>query len=240
METARPLIGLSTIAFALAFNAPYAVLAATYDYPDILRRPAAEALEKFADGGPELILTWHAFALAALALVPLAVAVSISKRRLAEAPGLTLAAALFGALAGLSQAIGLWRWVFVVPTLARMHADPAAAEATRNATEASFALLNLYGGVAIGEHLGQWLTALFVAALAMVQWRERARIVAGIGFAAAATIAIGTTEGLAIALNASGDVFAMFTIVGFLLLTAWLIGTGLTLLRGPRPQPSAD
>jgi glutaminase len=44
-------------------------------------------------------------------------------------------------------------------------------------------------------------------------------------------IAIGTTEGIALALGQSGDLFSIFTIVGFLGLTAWLIATGVTLLR---------
>lgn len=223
--------GLSAIALALLFNAPYAVLAATYDYPDILRRPASEALARFAEGGAALILTWHAFALCALALAPVAVALTITRERLENRPALAVGAAALGALAGVVQAIGLWRWVFVTPALARVHSDPASSAEARAAAERAFELLNLYGGVAIGEHLGQWLTALFVGALARLQWGEGAQITGVLGGLTALVLAIGTTEGLAVAMGRNGDVFAMATIVGFLLLTVWLIASGLQRLR---------
>jgi hypothetical protein len=70
------------------------------------------------------------------------------------------------------------------------------------------------------------LTALFVLMLACLQWSERARISATLGFITAAAIALGTGEGLAIALGRSGEVFSLATIAGFLGLTVWLIATG--------------
>jgi hypothetical protein len=220
-------IGICAIALAILFNIPFSILAAIYDYPDILRRPAGEALERFAAGGPTLILTWYGFALAALALAPLAVGLSISYDRLQRRPALAIGAAIAGALAGIAQAIGLMRWIFVVPGLAQAHADPASAAAA----EQAFALINLYGGVAIGEHLGQLLTALFVLQLACIQRGEGAPISAWTGFATAAALAIGTGEGLAIALGHDGSAFAMVTIAGFLGLTAWLIVTGVNMIR---------
>jgi hypothetical protein len=220
-------IGICAIALAVLFNIPYALLAAVYDYPDILRRPASEALTRFAAGGPSLILTWYGFALAALALAPLAMALSISYDRLARRPALAVGAAVAGALAGVVQAIGLLRWVFVVPGLAHAHADPAGAAAA----EQAFALINAYGGVAIGEHLGQLLTALFVLQLALIQRGEGARIAAWIGFATAAALAVGTGEGLAMALGHDGAPFAMAAIAGFLGLTLWLIVTGVNMIR---------
>jgi hypothetical protein len=220
-------IGASAVALAVAFNIPYAVLAAIYDYPDILRRPAGEALARFAAGGPTLILTWYAFALAALALAPLAVALSISSDRLARRPALAVGAAIAGALAGAVQAIGLLRWTFVVPGLAQAHADPA----TAAAAEQAFALANAYGGVAIGEHLGQLLNALFVLQLALIQRGEGARVTAWLGLATAAALAIGTGEGLALALGGDGGAFATAAIAGFLGLTLWLIVTGVNSIR---------
>lgn len=231
MTAARPLTGLSAIALAIVFNVPFALLAATYDYPDVLRRPAGEALDMFAAGGAGLILTWHGFALSALALAPMAIALSLTPARVAARPGLAIGAAIMGALAGLAQAIGLWRWVFVIPGLARVHADPAATPDAKLAAERAFDVLNQYGGVAIGEHLGQLLTALFVVMLASLQWSEHKRVSASLGFITALAIALGTGEGLAIALGQSGEAFSVATIAGFLGLTLWLIATGLGLLR---------
>jgi len=230
-------LGLAAIAFAIAFNVPFAILAATFDYPDILRRPAGEILDMFQAGGAPLILTWDAFALAALLFVPLSIALSIRADRLVTSPALSIGAAIAGSLAGLAQAIGLFRWVLVVPALAAAH-SAAATEAARTASEESFQLINLYGGVAVGEHLGQLLTALFILQLSLVQRREDNPVVAAIGFVAAAAIAVGTLEGLAIALGRSGEIFGLVTILGFLGLAAWLIATGVSLLRGPATAPA--
>lgn len=235
MTKARPMTGASAIALAIVFNIPFSVLAATYNYPDVLRGAPGDALALFAAGGDGLILTWHAFALSAFALVPMAIALSLTAERVAARPALAIGAAMTGALAGLAQAIGLWRWVFVIPALADAYVAPGATAETQSAAERAFVLLNQYGGVAIGEHLGQLLTALFILMLALIQWGERSRISAVIGFLAAFAIAVGTGEGLALALGRSGDMFSLVTIAGFAGFTLWLIATGIGLFRAPRP-----
>lgn len=229
MNARSPWLGSATIALAVLFNVPYAVLAAIFDYPAILRQPASEVLARFAAGGTGLLLTWYAFALAALALVPLASALAITPSRLANRPALAIGAALAGVLAGITQAIGLVRWVFVMPDLARAAtgADPAAAEAAIH----TFTLINAYGGVAVGEHLGQLLTALFAGLLAALLLGEGHRATAGFGFGTAALLTFGTGEGLMLAAGQDGSLFAIGTIAGFLALTVWLIATGTLLLR---------
>ncbi|MGE0502985.1 MAG: DUF4386 family protein [Rhizobiaceae bacterium] len=233
------LLAAGAIAFAVAFNIPFAILGATFEYPDVLRRPAGEVLTLFHAGGASLILTWHAFAIAALLFVPLSIALSLRADRVAATPALAIGAAIAGSLAGLAQAIGLWRWVFVVPSLAAAYADPSASDASRLAAENTFALINLYGGVAVGEHIGQLLTALFVGLLATIQFREGGRLTALIGYVAAAAIVFGTNEGLAIALGQSGEMFGLATIVGFVGLSTWLIATGVAMLLPARFDASA-
>lgn len=222
-------LGIGAISLAVFFNVPFSVLGAIYDYPQILRHPASEALANFAAGGPGLILTWYGFALAALALAPMAVALSITGERLSRRPALTIGAAVAGAMAGMAQAIGLLRWVFVIPGLARAHASGT--PDAQAAAERAFDLLNAYGGVAIGEHLGQLLTAAFVAQLARLQFEEGARITGGIGFGTTAVMVTGTGEGIAISLGTDGSAFGMATIGGFMGLTLWLIVTGIGLIR---------
>ncbi|MCX7359768.1 MAG: DUF4386 family protein [Alphaproteobacteria bacterium] len=233
-EAPRPFTGAAAIATAIGFNVPFAILGATFEYPDVLRRPAGEVLNLFAQGGAPLILTWHAFAISALALAPLAFALTLTRNRVSDAPGLAIGAAVAGALSALAQAIGLFRWVFVVPGLARVHTDANATEEAKRAAEYTFDLINQYGGVAIGEHLGQLLLALFVVLFSAMQWRERKRISAVLGFVTVGAIVIGTNEGLALALGQSGEEFAMATIGGFVGLTLWLIATGIGTMRGVR------
>ena len=81
------------------------------------------------------------------------------------------------------------------------------------------------------------LTALFVLQLAALQWGERARLTAAIGFAAVVAMLAGTGEGLALALGTDGSGFAAATIAGFMGLTLWLIVTGAGLMRRNPDSP---
>ena len=229
----RRRVGMAAIALGVGFNIPYALLASLYDYPAILRQPAPIALQRFADGGPAIILAWYGFALAALALVPLAFWLSVTPGRMRHSPALAIGAAISGSLAGLAQAIGLSRWVFVVPGLA---ATPNSPDAAR-----MFDMLNAFGGVAIGEHLGQLLTASFVLHVAALQRSEGAPRLALLGGLTALAITLGTGEGLAIALGGGGAAFSTATILGFLGLSGWLVVTGSMLARAdaPRTMPAA-
>lgn len=232
--TRRSITGLATLGLALAFNIPYTVLATLFDYPAILRQSAGTVLDRFAAGGSQLILTWHGFALTALALAPIGVALSITRDRLVRDPALAVGAAVAATLAAVTQATGLLRWSLVVPGLARLHADPATSDDVRRAAERAFDLLNAYGGIAIGETLGQWLLVIFLVQIAGLQWRERARLTSATGIATAILIAVGSGEGLAIASGTAGPALARFTVTGFLALTAWMIATGVGLMRAPR------
>jgi Domain of unknown function (DUF4386) len=61
-------------------------------------------------------------------------------------------------LAALVQFLGLVRWPFLVPYLARAAAEPDASPARREAVDVVFQSFNRYLGVAVGEHLGYGLT----------------------------------------------------------------------------------
>ena len=220
LDSRKPLTTAWTLAaLAIGFNLPYARLAVSFDYPGILREPAEVILRAFAAGGPGLILTWYAFAAAALAFVPVAMAHALTGQRLRTAPALAIAAAVAGALAGLFQAMGLLRWVMVEPGLAA------------SGDVAGFALLHAFAGVAIGEHLGQLLTALHVALVAAMQQGEGARWTAALGWLAAGAITVGAFEGLALAIGADGSVLGVAAVAGYLGLTLWMLASARHLLR---------
>jgi hypothetical protein len=145
------------------------VLARSFDYPDILRRPTAEVLDRFTAGGSMLILTWWAFALSAVLLAPTAVLVSAT---FADAdPTLLMVATAVGLLAAMVQFLGLIRWPFAVPHLAREMADPTSSASKRDAVDVIFQTLNRYLGVAVGEHLGYMFTGLWtgLVGIAVIQ-----------------------------------------------------------------------
>jgi hypothetical protein len=78
-------------------------------------------------------------------------------------PTVLVLATAIGLLAALVQFLGLVRWPFAVPHLARLAGDPASSPATRDAVEVVFQPLNRYLGVAVGEHLGYLFTGIWTA-----------------------------------------------------------------------------
>lgn len=229
------LTGIGLIVLGVGLNIPFAILGATFSYPDILRRPTAEILLRFQAGGTPLIATWYAFMAAALLFVPIAVLVHDA---LAPSDGRRASTALrlatvAGVGAGLVQALGLIRWVFAVPVLARTFNDPTASEAVRAAAAVSFETLHQYAGVALGEHLGQLGTATWTGLVALELFSRRgfARWQAWLGFASAALIVVGLAEGFATVISFDPGVLGLATPAGYLGFSVWLVATGVSLFK---------
>lgn len=159
----RRITGLLFIAAVAVFTVAAGVLSSTFDWPDILREPAATVLANFAAGGDSLVWTWFATAWTyALLAVPMLLLAGALGRPALRTIGLV------GAASVLLSLIGFLRWVFVVPPLAASWTagDPA----TRVAIEAAWTAQHQFGGALLGEHLGQilaiaWSVAVSVAAL---------------------------------------------------------------------------
>jgi hypothetical protein len=56
--TTQVLTGLLRLLLPVAYNLLYTLLARGFDYPDILRQPTGQVLERFAAGGSRLVLIW--------------------------------------------------------------------------------------------------------------------------------------------------------------------------------------
>jgi hypothetical protein len=151
VETAA---GVLLIVAPLWFNIMFALLGKRFDYPAILRRPADEILARFRAGGGSLILLWWAFMLSGLILIAAVVLLGQSLGFW----GIVPLAVTIGVLAGLVQMLGLLRWVYLVPPLARAIADPTVGAGQRDASLAVFRAMHQYLGVGVGEHLGYLFT----------------------------------------------------------------------------------
>jgi len=163
--TVEQATALLLVAVPVAFNLAFFELGRAFDYPNILRREPDEILRRFAAGGSGLILRWEALLLSALAMLPLVALVPFAL----DAPGpLAAASVVVGAAAALVQALGLVRWPFAVPELARRYvaADGQDGAATRQSIVVVFATLHRLLGVGIGEHLGYLLTGLWTLLVA--------------------------------------------------------------------------
>ena len=154
------------IAVPVAFNLAFFELGRTFDYPAVLRKEPDEILRRFAAGGPGLLLRWQALLLSAVAMLPLVALVAVA---IAAPPALTVLSIVVGSVAALVQALGLVRWPFAVPELARRYEaapDGPTGDATRRTIEVVFATLHRLLGVGIGEHLGYLLTGAWTLLVA--------------------------------------------------------------------------
>ena len=151
--TAELVTALLLIALPIGFTAAFFELGRAFDYPDILRKEPDEILRRFAAGGPGLILRWQALLVCAVAMLPLAPLLAVV---LGAGPELTALSIVIGVAAGLVQTLGLVRWPFAVPELARRYvaAEGPDAEATRRSIEVVFATLHRLLGVGIGSTSG--------------------------------------------------------------------------------------
>jgi hypothetical protein len=191
--------GVVLIVAPLWFNANFALLGKRFEYPDILRRPASEVLERFRAGGSGLILLWWTLMLSGLLLIAGAVL-------LGQVLGfgfIVPVATTIGVLAGFVQTLGLLRWVYVVPGLARAYTDPSAGPDQKEVTAAIFRALHQYVGVGVGEHLGYLLTGLWsllvgIAVIgdgtALPVWLGWPGIVIGAGLVVASAEFLGPNE----------------------------------------------
>lgn len=229
MKTRTRVTGLWLIAVPVVFMAAFTLLQINFDYPDILRMPAGDVLEKFAAGGSGLTANWYAMLFSAMAFIPLVVFLHPFLAR-EEAWFMTLATA-FGLLAALVQMLGFARWPFLVPKLAAAYHDPGASEAAREAVRAVFAGFNHYAGAGIGEHLGYVFTSLWslLVGAAMLKSPRFRPWLGWIGIVSAIGILAGALEPAGLPL--AGPINA----AAYIVWAVWLVLVGAFILRGPRP-----
>jgi len=225
-------IGWLLILGAVGVFVPYTVLTITFDYPDILRQEGGLVLTRFHQGGASLICTWLAFALLG---IPLVVAYSLIGQRLeSQIPYLRWVTTL-GVVSGIVQIVGLLRWVFVVPVLASDYVkatEPAAQEAIVTV----FKAVHQFGGVLLGEHVGQLLTVIWTVfiSIALLKVNIIPRWIAWWGFVSSFIYFLAQAELLATVIPHMPRI----EIAGFLgstLWLLWLILTGSRFIRRARP-----
>src|SRR4051794_36004441 len=222
--------GVLLIGVPIAFNAAFGLLAARFDYPDILRRPTDEVLARFREGGTALMMIWWAFMLTAVLLAPLVVLLASS---LDGAEGVLLATgATVGVLASAVQFVGLSRWPFLVPYLARAAADPGATPARREAIDVVFQSFNRFLGVAVGEHLGYGLTGAWsvLTGAAIIQSTVVPACLGGVGIGGGAALVLCSFEFVGRAGDRGWSLAEKLTPIAYIAWSLWLVATGVALL----------
>jgi hypothetical protein len=224
--------GTVIIALVVLLTIPYIVLIQTFEYDDILRQPVDVILTKFQAGGVSLIFTWFVFGVAALLFTPVSILLHKILMR-DDIPYLTAATTL-GAASGVLQSIGLMRWVFVVPILSNLYRSPNVSPGTREAVSVVFQAIHQYGGVIIGEHLGQMLMIGWTLGVSLVmQYSSLFKPwLAKLGLLTVPLLLVGQSELLATVIPTVPVLKT--TAAGFILWEIWLLLLGISLLLVPR------
>lgn len=216
--------GLVLIALPIAFNVLFFALGRAFEYPDILRKPTDYILKRFADGGSRLIMLWYGFALTALLAAPLALL--FQQVFIDQNPQLAAASAIVGVVSALVQTMGLFRWTFLVPTLAAQYNAPSATPATRDAVGVVFNAFHQFMGVAIGEHLGYLFTGAWTILISVMMLSSSlfSPLIAVLGIVSAVGILIGLLE------PAGWRPAGMIVAISYILWSLWLIISGVVLV----------
>ena len=222
--------GTFLIVLPLAFNSFFLLLGRRFDYPDILRRPTAEILTRFQAGGVGLKLLWYGFMLTAVLFAPLAVLLG----QVLDDPAIVPTAIVVGVLAAVVQFLGLARWPFLVPALARTYTDPASTPATRDVTKAVFDSFHRYLGIGIGECLGYLLTGTWsvLTGVAMLQSSAFEAWLAWPGIAIGLLLVVGSLEFVGRFEEHGWNLAGTIVPLTYIAWSVWLIVSGLTLVLG--------
>jgi hypothetical protein len=218
------------IGVPILFNGGFTLLAQRFGYPDVLRQPTREVLRRFRAGGASLVVIWWVFALSAVLFAPLVVLLA---SELGDADGTLVALSVtVGVLAAVVQFLGLIRWPFLVPYLAREAEAAETGSARDEAVDIVFQSFNRYLGVAVGEHLGYALTGAWsvLTGVALIQgdavpgWLGAIGVVIGPVFLVSAAEFLGRYE------PRGWKLAGRLTPIAYVAWSVWLIALGIGLL----------
>ena len=232
--------GALLIASAVLSIGGYLVLGTQFGWPAVLDEPGTSALDAFVASQAWVRFGFYLFLLSSLVLIPAAVGLHDLLGRRSPT---SVSVAVFGVLGAFAQMLGWVRWPLAVPGLADAWTDPAATATQREATAATYDVLNGYAGGALGEHLGwllQGIWAVGVAALLLRSGRTP-RWFATLGLALAGAWAVAVPTGTAVGLETL-EFWGLNVYTAWYL---WLLALGVLLLgpsqdRDDAPAPDSE
>lgn len=220
-------IGILLILGGVSLFIPYTILTITFDYPTILREDVGVILTRFHQGGSTLIWTWWAFAMVGL---PLLKAYILIGQRLENKLYFVRWATYLGVISLIVQMIGLLRWTFVVPVLASNYVHRN--EMTQEATKIAFQVIHQYGGVVLGEHIGQLFTIAWTVMMAFTfdKLQLLPKWLIWFGYIASGIYLLAQSELFATVIP-NFPVLALAGLIGSTLWLIWLILVGFKFLK---------
>ena len=218
----RKLTAIALITAAVLTNAGFTALGSIFNYPDVLKEPTGDILDRFREHQSSVSI-WFAI-LAASAMLFAPIAIGIGKLRDDRWMKLAVRA---GVGAAVVQAVGLLRWPLLVPGFASdaISTDASTAANARDHFDTAHTIL----GNVIGETFGYVLTAA---------WTVLVVISLGTRFAGRAFAVLGTVSATMIVLGVFSplDLGVIDTVnfAGYVLWSVWLIWLAVAVLRSAR------
>ena len=216
-------LGALLIVDALLSFAPVAILAPAIGWPVSLGKPAAEQMAAIAAAPAAVMAGYGLYLLYSLLVAPVMIGLAARLRGGLSSPlGMTVVA--FATLSVLARAIGILRWLTVMPALAASHAvaDPG----TRAQIERIFSAITGYGG-GIGEVLG---VSLFMA-LALGTLCVGALLRGGLPIWLACLGLVSAAALAALSLPVFGGPALVPVAAAVSLLSLWMVAAGVHCLR---------
>ena len=230
----RKLTAITLIAAALLTNAGFTALGSIFNYPDVLKEPTGEILDRFREHQSSVSVWFAVLAASAALFAP--IAIGIGKLRNDRWMKLAVPA---GIAAAVVQTIGLLRWPLLVPSFASdaVSTNAATAANARDHFDTAHTIL----GYVIGETFGYILTAAWtLLVVASLGTRFAGRVFAALGAVSAIMIVIGVLSPLGLA------IIDTVNFAGYVLWSIWLIWLAVGVLRDDRraarvsaPRPSS-
>ncbi len=203
------------IAHFIAMNIAYHLLAAYFEFQEILRKPALEMLALYTKNQHIIQPTYYLFTLTGLSFFAISFYIHES---LPLRTTLSRLAMAFGCLAGIFTSLGFIRWTFVIPKIARSYLANTNNLDLLNSLEADMSLIHSYSGVAIGENLAFLLQSLWLICLAIdLRTNQKGNL----------SVALpGVFIGIGVLLYSSEQFGGVFSVLGSIsigLQAAWLV-----------------
>ncbi len=224
------LVGWSLIAFSVGSTIAFGVLAASFNFPEILREPGADVLEKFHENASVIRPTYWVLAMTGLVLIGLSL--ELARLVAPAAPGAARLVGAFGTATGIFWSLGYARWPIAVPNIAEQYATGDEQSAVE-----LYELLNRYAGMTVGEHLGFICMGIFAVALAV--GLRRGGIgptwLYPVGLVGGGLIAVTAYEQYNTAATIFGALNGLANTIWFL----WLLAIGVVLVRSAAATPEA-
>lgn len=226
----RKITAALIIIFVVLIFIPLVVLGASIDWPNNLDKDAAHNLPLLLEQDVSVFWGYFIYLMYSILFYPMAYMVGSVLAKSDSSNSWWQIGSGFAALSAVARAIGLSRWLFAMPTLARLYVDPSTSDTAKEAISISYEMLNGYGG-GIGELLGVslcaalWVTCTSVLFVQSSEWPTWMGVA---GFAVAIDLAINLLE-MSI-LNYDVGVNLTLSVV---LLHLWLLLAALLFLRVP-------